>query len=183
MAHSDDVRRLFEAATRRDLETFVGRTFHHVSPMQTLSEGWYLSAITYQLDRCRRGEIRRLIITMPPRYLKSICASVAFPAFLLGHDPTNRIICVSYSAELSAKHARDCRSVIGSPWYQRVFPQTRLSAERNAGLDFMTKARGFRLSTSVGGTLTGRGGNVVIVDDAMKPEDAFSDVRRVGVAD
>ena len=72
---------------------------------------WHLEAIAYQLERLRRGEITRLIINMPPRSLKSVTASVAFPAFVLGHDPTRRIICVSYSGDLAKKHANDFRAV------------------------------------------------------------------------
>ena len=73
---------------------------------------WHIRAIGYQLDRIWRGEITRLIINLPPRYLKSIIVSVAFPAFLLGHEPWRRIIAISYSDELAAKHARDFRSIV-----------------------------------------------------------------------
>ena len=120
-------------------------------------------------------------MTLPPRNLKSICASVAFPAWALGHDPTLRIICASYSSELAAKHARDCRAVMESPWYRQVFPKTRLDRAKTAEMEFATTARGFRLATSVGGTLTGRGGNLIIIDDALKASDAMSDLRREAV--
>ena len=132
-----------------------------------------------RFKRVAEGEIKRLIILMPPRSLKSICASVALPAWLLGSDPTRRIICVSYSADLAAKHARDCRAVMTAPWYQRVFPSTRLDPAKSAETEFMTTQRGFRLATSTGGTLTGRGGNIMIIDDPMKPADAHSDARRL----
>jgi hypothetical protein len=109
-----------------------------------------------------------LLITIPPRHLKSICTSVAFPAWMLGHDPTRRIICASYSNDLATKHARDCRAVMEADWYQRVFPGSRLDPEKNAELEFATTRRGFRYATSVGGTLTGRGINLIIIDDPMK---------------
>ena len=86
----------------------------------------------------RRGEIKRLIILMPPRNLKSICASVAFPAWLLGRDPTRKIICVSYTTELAAKHARDCRAVMNAAWYQSLFPSTRIDPAKSAETEFMT---------------------------------------------
>ena len=104
-----------------------------------------------------RGEVRRLIITVPPRSLKSICASVAFPAFVLGQDPTRRIICVSYSEALSRKHANDSRALVRSGLYRRVFPGTRISASKDTELETMTTARGFRLATSVGGHAHGPG--------------------------
>src|SRR5467141_2381444 len=87
---------------------------------------WHVEAIAYQLTRALKGEIKRLIITVPPRSLKSICASVAFPAFVLGHDPTRRIICVSYAEALARKHANDCRALMRSPLYHRLFRNTRI---------------------------------------------------------
>ena len=101
---------------------------------------------------------------------------MAFPAFVLGHDPTRRIICVSYSEGLARKHANDFRAVMRSPLYQRLFPRTRISAAKDTELEAMTTARGYRYATSVGGTLTGRGGNLLIIDDPMKPQDAHSDL-------
>lgn len=178
---SDGTDAALRAALRTDLLSFTAKVFHHTAPAQPFNRNWHQRAIAYQLERCRRREVRRLIITIPPRQLKSVTASVAFPAFILGHDPTARIVCVSYSADLSAKHARDCRSVMTSPWYHQLFPGTILSRERNAELEFMTTKRGYRLSTSVGGSLTGRGGNYIIVDDPMKPDEALSDLRRAGV--
>jgi predicted phage terminase large subunit-like protein len=124
------------------------------------------------------GDITRLIITLPPRSLKSICASVAFPAWALGHDPALRVICASYASELAAKHARDCRAVMESTWYREVFPKTRIDPAKNSELEFATRRQGFRLATSVGGTLTGRGGNLVIVDDPLKASDAVSEAKR-----
>src|ERR1700693_4119430 len=117
---------------------------------------WHIEVIAATLEACRRGEINRLVINLPPRHLKSICASVAFPAWLLGHDPTIRIICASYSENLAGKHALDCRAVMESTWYRRIFPGALISREKNAELNFVTTRHGFRYSTSVGGTLTGR---------------------------
>ena len=177
----NDAQRMLEAILRRDFESFIAKCFHHTSPAQRLSRASYLKAIAWHLEQCRAGNVRRLIISMPPRYLKSISASVAFPAFIFGHDPTARVVCASYSGELSAKHARDSRAVMGADWYGRLFPRTRLSSQRTAEHDFMTTERGYRMSTSVGGTLTGRGGNWVILDDPQKPDEAMSEARRGSV--
>lgn len=176
-------RALLEALLRKDLAAFTQRSFQTVVPGQAFLPNWHLDAIAYELERCRSGEINRLIITIPPRNLKSIAASVAFPAFVLGHDPTRRIICVSYSQELTAKHARDCRTVIESAWYRKAFPAMRIDSRKNTEVEFETTARGYRLGTSVGGTLTGRGGNLIIIDDPLKPADAMSDLRRKAVND
>jgi hypothetical protein len=72
---------------------------------------------------------------VPPRYLKSICASVAFPAYLLGHDPTARIICVSYSDALARAHANDCRALFGSEKYRELFPGTRISPRKDTEVE------------------------------------------------
>jgi predicted phage terminase large subunit-like protein len=119
-----------------------------------------------------------LIINLPPRSLKSIAASVALPAWLLGRDPSRRIIAVSYSDELARKHARDARTVLEAAWYRRAFPATRVSPRKNTETEFTTTRQGFRLATSIGGTLTGRGGSVIIIDDPIKPADAESETER-----
>ena len=112
-------------ALRTDFCAFVEKAFQAVSPGEPFLPNWHLEAICHALKRVDAGEIKRLIILMPPRNLKSICASVAFPAWLLGRNPTRKIICVSYNTELAAKHARDCRAVMNAAWYQSLFPSTR----------------------------------------------------------
>ena len=119
--------RRFEALLRSDLRPFIEKVFTSLTPGQTFVPSWHLDAIAYKLELVRRGEIRRLIINMPPRSLKSIASSVAFPAFVLGHDPTKRIICVSYSGDLAKKLSNDFRAILEAAWYRRLFP-TRQSA-------------------------------------------------------
>ncbi len=173
----------FRAVLRNDLVSFIWQCFGTVAPGQTFHMGWPVDALAHVLERCRKREIKRLIILMPPRNLKSISVSVALPAFLLGRDPSAKVICASYSQELANKHARDCRAVMESIWYRQVFPSTRVAAERAAVHDFQTTKRGGRLATSVGGTLTGRGGGYIIIDDPTKPDEAASDVARQAVID
>ena len=169
---------LLDAISRTDFYSFVQRIFPIVSAGSPFLPNWHVEAITYALVRVMSGEIKRLIIAVPPRSLKSICASVAFPAFVLGHDPTRRIIEVSYSEGLARKHANDFRAVMRSPLYRRLFPGTRISATKDTELEVMTTARGFRYATSVGGTLTGRGGNLLILDDPLNALDAYSERAR-----
>jgi predicted phage terminase large subunit-like protein len=172
--------RLLQALVRNDFRVFVEKVFLTLTPGQTFIRSWHLEAIAYQLERVRRGEIKRLIINMPPRSLKSIMASVAFPAFILGLDPTRRIICASYSGELAKKHSNDFRAVLDSRWYRSTFPGTRVGPFKNNETEIELTARGFRLAASVGGTLTGRGGDIIVIDDPLKPDDAFSDTKRNG---
>ena len=171
-------RQLLNLAVRSDLTTFIHRTFQTVASGERYLHNWHVEAMAWHLAECAAGRIKRLLITMPPRYMKSICASVAFPAWVLGRDPSKRIICVSYAADLSGKHARDCRLVIESNWYKAAFPWTRLAKEKNAEHEFETTRRGFRYSTSLAGTLTGRGGSLIIIDDPIKPDEAMSNASR-----
>ena len=168
---------------RQDLSGFIQRSFATVDPGTEYRHNWHIDAIACQLERVARGEIRRLIITMPPRSLKSISASIAFPAWFLGRDPTKRILAVSYSETLAEKLAGDCIKVLRSKWYGESFPMTRISANRSRRLDFETTCGGGRYSASVGGALTGRGGDLIIIDDPHKPDEAQSDVRRAAVLD
>src|ERR1700733_4654933 len=170
--------RKFQALLRSDFRAFVHKAFTTLCPGQDYVSTWHVEAIAWQLERVRRGEIRRLIINMPPRSLKSIMASVAFPAFVLGHSPSRRIICVSYSGDLAKKHSNDFRALIESHWYRAAFPATRIGPVKDSETEIEFTARGFRLATSVGGTLTGRGGDIIVIDDPLKPDDALSETKR-----
>ncbi len=169
---------LISAILRNDFLSFLHKSFLTLSPGQAYVPGWHIKALAHHLEQIRLGGIRRLVINMPPRSLKSIAASVAFPAFLLGHDPARRIIGVSYASELAFKHSNDFRALITAPWYQHLFPATRISPFKNSESEIALTGRGYRLATSVNGTLTGRGGDLIIIDDPLKPVDALSDARR-----
>jgi predicted phage terminase large subunit-like protein len=165
---------LLRAFLRTDLYAFVQKVFETVNPGVTFSRNWSIEAVTHALQNVVSGETKRLIINIPPRNLKSICASVALPAFLLGHNPTRKVICVSYSDDLTSKFSNDCRAVMRSDWYQQTFPRARIDKAKDTEAEVRTTERGYRLATSVGGTLTGRGGDVIIIDDPIKPQDAQS---------
>jgi hypothetical protein len=133
--------------------------------------------IAAKLTAVRAGRIRRLIVSLPPRHLKSHLASVAFPAWCLGLEPSSQILCVSYAQDLADKLSRDCRRILASEWYQRLFP-TRLAPRHQAVPEFETTAQGSRVATSVGGVLTGRGADLIVIDDPLKPEEALSQTQR-----
>src|SRR6516162_1457500 len=172
----------YETMLRRDLSTFVARCFYDLNPQTALAMNWHLEVIAAKLAAVWNGEIRRLIINLPPRSLKSLMSSIAFPAWCLGHDPSAQILCVSYAQDLADKLARDCRSIMMSPWYQRIFP-TRLAPHRQAVQEFLTTRQGYRLATSNGGVLTGRGADIILIDDPLKPEEALSDAQRQAAND
>jgi hypothetical protein len=175
---SNDV---LNAATRNDFQTFFHRCFNTVLPGDRFFYNWHISALAHVLERIRRGELTRVIINLPPRYLKSLIVSVAYPAFLLGHEPHKKIFGISYGNELAAKHAGDFRSIVTSPWYRQAFPH--MKTERIADNDVFTTAKGFRRTTSVHSSLTGLGGSVFIIDDPLKAMDAMSDAHRKSLND
>jgi predicted phage terminase large subunit-like protein len=167
---------------RLHLMTFIHRCFVELNPTVTMSQAPHLRVLAAKLADTLLGRgPKRLIINLPPRSLKSISVSVAFVAWLLGIDPTKQIICASYGQDLADKHARDTRTIMMSAFYQNLFPGTRLSPQRMAVNDFATTKNGFRMATSVGGVLTGRGGDVLILDDPLKPDEALSAPRRAAV--
>jgi len=174
---------LLAAALRRDFVSFIRKTFSTVSPGVEYAHGWHIEAVAWHLNEVACGRMRRLIITVPPRNLKSIISSVALPAFVLGHDPSRRIVAVSYAADLAAKHSADFRAVMRAPWYREIFPATIIDRKKDTELEIRTTGRGSRYAASVGGTLTGRGGDLIVVDDPQKPIDALSPTKRRRVID
>jgi len=167
-----------QAFLRRDLNLFIERSFSELNPQTEYLHNWHIEVIADALEQCRVGKLKRLIINVPPRSLKSHMISIAFPAYLLGHNPSTSIICASYAQDLADKLAGDCRSLMTSNWYQELFPLTRLATRRPMLNDYMTTKKGFRLSTSVNGVLTGRGADFIIIDDPLKPDEALSETQR-----
>lgn len=167
---------IYRAILATDFRAFVQYVFGLLRPGVEFKPNWHIDAMAYKVSQVASGDVKRLIITVPPRHLKSIIASVALPAWYLGHNPSERVVCVSYSAELAKTHSNDFRRVVADPLYQAVFP--RMVLARDTDSEIHTTLRGRRYATSIGGTLTGRGGNLVIIDDPLKPSDALSQVSR-----
>jgi predicted phage terminase large subunit-like protein len=174
---------LRNALIRQDLSSFIAKTFSCVDPSTEYLHNWHIDLLADRLEKAACGKITRLIINIPPRSLKSVCISVAWPAWLLGNDPSAKIMAASYSQILSLKHSLDCRLVMTSPWYKEIFPDVAIAADQNEKFKFVTTARGFRFATSVGGTATGEGGDFLIVDDPHNPLQAASDVQRQNAID
>lgn len=161
-----------------DMRGFLVRVFETLHPGKRMLSNWHLDLMIEYLKAIESGEIKRLIVNLPPRSLKSICINVAWPAWLLGRSPSTRIMAVSYNQQLSEKHSIDCRNVIQSDWYKEMFPDTTLARGMNTKSKFCTTQSGFRLATSTGGTLTGEGADVIILDDPASASDVFSKKRR-----
>lgn len=173
--------RLLAALQRQEFASFVAGAMRVLVPGEPYLDNYHIHAICYELEQVYAGKWRRSVITCPPRHLKSIIASVCFPAWLLGHNPRARIVCISHTAELAVYHHNECRRLMASPYYRQLFPGTVLSREKNTETEFRTTLNGGRFSTSVGGPITGRGGGYVIMDDLMKADDVHSAVKREAV--
>jgi predicted phage terminase large subunit-like protein len=171
---------VLKAALRTDVHTFLKKSFETLHPGTSFEDNWHIRALASNLADVAEGRTTRLIVNMPPRSLKSIAASVVLVAFYLGHHPSAEVICASYSADLSAKFAFDCRKIMSSPWYQEIFP-TRIDPRKSAANNFYTVQGGARLAASVGSGMTGRGADLIVIDDPAKPDEMLSDVIREGV--
>jgi predicted phage terminase large subunit-like protein len=163
---------------KNDFGSFLTKCFATVNPGTEYKHNWHIDLIAEHLMACEKNDIKRLIINIPPRHLKSLSVNVAWPAWLLGQNPARRIISASYSQQLATKHSIDSRLIINSSWYRNIFPNTRIVNDQNEKDKFLTTKRGFRLATSVGGTLTGEGGNFLILDDPHNPAHMYSTTMR-----
>ncbi len=171
---------MYAHVLRHDLYAFIHRSFKELNAQTHFLSNWHLEVLAAKLEDVRRGRCKRLIVNVPPRHLKSHAISIAFPAWLLGHDPTKQILSVTYAQDLSDDLARKSRTLMQSPFYEGLF-DTRISRGREAVSDFETTDGGYRLSTSIGGVLTGRGADIIIIDDPLKAADALSEPRRQSV--
>ena len=176
MIHPRDA---LKALLRKDLRSFLHKTFNTVSAADSYHHNWHIDAILHELNLIVSGENRKLVINQPPRSLKSICVSVALVAWWLGHDPSKRFAVVSYSNELAATFQRQFRKVVESDWYKDLFPAVKF--DKFTETECETTKGGGRFVASIDGTFTGKGADVIIIDDPMKASDANSEtaLRRV----
>jgi predicted phage terminase large subunit-like protein len=168
-----------DAIFRSDFPSFVQKCFHELNPGTAFDAAWHIDAIAHVASQIMIGSLTRAIVNLPPRSLKSLILSIALPAYILGHDPRRKIICVSYSQDLSDKLSLDFRRIVETNWHRRLFPQFKLV--RNATNEITTTQGGFRLATSVGGTMTGRGGDLILIDDPINASEVLSKSTRESV--
>lgn len=171
---------IYADVLRNDFHAFIHRAFLHLNPSTPFKSNWHIEVLAAKLEEIRRGTCKRLIINLPPRHLKSHATSVAFPAWVLGHDSSKKIIVVTYAQDFSENLARASRELMRSPFYKALF-DTRPASE--AIHEYETTAGGYRYSSSIAGGVTGRGADIIIIDDPLKADDALSDARRKSVND
>lgn len=172
---AEEKRRAAEAS----LYEFVKQAWHVVEPGVEFTPGWHLQMICEHLEAVKNGEIKKLLINIPPRHAKSTIVSVMFPCWEWIHSPSEKYLCASYSSSLSIRDNLKCRRLITSPWYQeRWGDKIILTGDQNAKQRFENTATGYRLASSVGGTATGEGGSRLLLDDPHGAQDAQSEAMR-----
>ncbi len=168
---------------RRSLSCFIRHFWRYIDPSEYIP-GWHIDAICEHLQAVSDGSIRRLIINIPPRHMKSIATAVAWPAWDWVDTPERRFLFASYAQFLSVRDSAKCRRLIQSPLYQQSYGNRfELSGDQNTKIRFENGKNGYRIATSVGGVLTGEGGDIVVVDDAHNVGEVESDTMRQTVLD
>lgn len=168
----------FHYALANNFNMFVQKVFSTLNPRKPYNDTIATKLICDRLIRAQKGEYQNLLINISPRSLKSTIISVAFPAWLLGKDPSAKIMCISYNDELVKEFSTACRKILESDWYQATFPKTKLNPNKKTEAKFETTQNGYRIAISIQGAMTGRGGEWIIIDDPQKPDDVLSDVIR-----
>lgn len=164
----------------RKLEHFIRYGWHVIEPTTPYRSNWHIGAICEHLEAVTARQIKRLIINMPPRSMKSISTSVMWPAWAWIRQPGERFMYASYSASLSQDHSVARRTVIRSPWYRENWgDRFGMSEDQDEKKEFVNDHRGVMIATSTGGRATGKGGGILVADDLMNPEQAASDAERL----
>lgn len=162
-------------STEMDFPTFLHKAWDILEPATPLMDSWYIELLCEYLSLVTTGDIRKLLINMPPRHGKSNIVTILWPVWSWTQKPFLRFIFCSYSASLSNKHSVDRRRVMESPWFRENWGNVvQFSEDQNQKNEYENTARGHMTSTSVGGTLTGKGGDVVVEDDMLNPNEAES---------
>lgn len=166
-------------AAATSLYEFVKQAWHVVEPGIPFVGGWHIEQICEHLEACSQGDLRKLLINIPPRHSKSTIVSVMWPMWEWLTDPAQKFLCASYSGNLSIRDNLKARRLIQSPWYQERWGHMfSLAGDQNAKQRYENNKTGYRLATSVGGTATGEGGSRLLLDDPHAAQEAQSDAIR-----
>ena len=136
--------------------------------------GTHHGIIAKKLEQIASGEIKRLIINMPPRHTKSEFASFLFPAWMIGRNPAMKIIQATHTTELAVNFGRKTKNLLETDEYKDIFPGTSLSVDSKASGRWDTKRGGMYYAVGVGSNLAGRGGDLIIIDDPHSEQTALS---------
>lgn len=167
---------------RTDLHEYIRQAWHLVEPATPFLDNWHIGAIAEHLQAVSRGEIRNLLINIPPRHAKSLEVSVFWPTWEWINAPWLRWIFASYAQKLSTRDSLKCRRIIESNWYQQRWGAVyEITSDQNEKTRFENSRTGYRIATSVEGIATGEGGDRIVVDDPHNVLEAESDTVRESV--
>lgn len=167
---------------RRSLLHFIKRAWKIVEPATPFVGGWHIEAICAHLEAITRGEIKNLIINMPPRHMKTLIVSIFWPCWEWLSNPSRTWLFASHSMKLSLKDSQNCRLLVESDWYKSLV-DWELADDQNLKEYFKNTKQGARICVSVGGKVTGQGGTRLVVDDPIDGKDALSATKRETVID
>lgn len=153
---------------RKSLRHFAEAAWRIVEPNTPFIAGWHIDAICSHLEAVSRGEIKKLVINMPPRHMKSLLVSVFWPCWEWLSAPSIKWLFASHNAKLATRDSTQCRAIVESDWYKSMV-DWRLANDQNQKTTFQNTSKGVRNCTSVGAGATGEGGDRLVVDD---PHDA-----------
>lgn len=165
------------------LPFFIHSAWKIIEPQNELEWNWHHELICEYLQLAYERKIKRLVINLPPRHLKSIIVSVLFPIWCWVKNPRIRFLFSSYSESLSTKHSKDRRDVLESEWFRFHWNKIKLATDQNVKTEFMNNFRGHMIATSMLGTVTGKGGEIIIIDDPQDPKTAESQSMRQSIID
>jgi len=166
---------------QEDFLSYVHHMFKYEKKKKFL-DGWYHKVIAEKLEAVVRGDIKRLIINIPPRTGKSELITKLFPTWAMGKRPDLQVIATGYSTSLTQTFSNEARQYYKSNAYKMVFPRSSpLRDDQNTKEWWTNEEGGSYYATGTGGSITGRGANIFLIDDPIKPKDADSDITRVGI--
>ena len=169
---------------KRSLKEFTKRAWPTIEPGRDFYDNWHIDAVSEHLQAIVEGDIKRLIINIPPRHMKSISVAVVLPAWTWATQPDKKFLYASYAGSLSIRDSVKCRRLIDSKWYKEHFGDAfRLTSDQNQKQRFENNKTGQRIATSVDGALTGEGGDIIVIDDPHNVREAESSAVRESVLD
>lgn len=164
---------------RRSFHRFVMEAWHVLEPSTKFQDNWHVRAICDHLEAVTKGDITRLIINIPPRFLKSNLVSVLWPCWTWANDPGKRFLTASYAKELATRDAVAARRLMESPWFKERFGfKFQFTSDQNVKTRYENNKRGYRVTTSVDAAVTGEGGDVILVDDPLNAKEGASEATK-----
>jgi len=168
----------FDALCRQKLSIYSGKAFEIVEPSVDFEWNWHIDCVCDHLEAVESGDIRRLIINIPPRTLKTFIASVAFPSWCFARNPSVKFMLTSFKFDLAKSMTRKTRLIMNSDWYKSIAPNVEFARDKNEVHHFETSKMGQYYAGAMS-SVTGTGSEIQICDDPLNPMEAVSDVQRL----